>query len=136
MFAPILLVEDDAQDAELTVEALRRSNIANRVDVVCDGLEALDYLCRGASRLTPESLPALMLLDLRLPGLDGIELLKLIRSTPSISSVPVVVLTGSSEPADLLRAETLGVNAYLSKPIDCPALIKAIACAGCVPALI
>lgn len=134
--APVLLVEDDAHDVELTVEALRRSNIANRVDVLRDGLEALDYLCGGASHPASAPLPALVLLDLRLPGLDGIELLKFIRSTPSILSVPVVVLTGSSEPADLLRAKTLGVNAYLSKPIDFPALIEAVAIAGSVPALV
>lgn len=116
----ILLVEDNVTDMELTVRALRRHHIANRVDVVRDGAEALDFVFgRGkyASRKPEEGL-RLILLDLKLPKVHGLEVLRQIKSNPGSKTIPVVVLTSSHEDRDLVESYRLGVNSYIVKPVD------------------
>jgi CheY-like chemotaxis protein len=116
----ILLVEDNPDDEALTIRALQRSNISNEVVVARDGVEALDYLfARGdyAGRDTTVQ-PTVILLDLKLPRLGGIEVLKQLRSDPRTSLVPVVILTTSREEQDLLNSYSLGCNSYITKPVD------------------
>jgi CheY-like chemotaxis protein len=114
----ILLAEDNANDAELTLAALRDHRIANDIIVVRDGAAALDYLYRrGAfSERSPE-LPGLILLDLKMPKVDGLEVLQAVRADPALRFLPVVILTSSREEADLIRSYSLGVNAYVVKPV-------------------
>ena len=115
---PILLVEDNPKDLELTLIALEKSQLANEVVITRDGVDALDYLfCRGDYESRGNGNPAVILLDLKLPRLDGIEVLQVIRTTPALRSVPVVMLTSSREETDLLRSYELGVNAYVVKPV-------------------
>lgn len=131
MLKPILLVEDNPKDLELTLIALERSQLANEVIVVRDGAEALDYLnSEGNFKDRPEGNPAVALLDLKLPKVDGLEVLRYIRSTPNMKSMPVVMLTSSREEQDLLRSYELGVNAYVVKPVDFPEFVRAIADLG------
>lgn len=114
----ILLVEDNPNDVELTLEALAEHNLANAVEVVRDGVEALDYLCRRekyASR--PQGNPALILLDLKLPKLDGHEVLRRIRADKDLKLIPVVVLTSSREESDLAQSYQNGANAFVVKPV-------------------
>lgn len=131
MLKPILLVEDNPHDLELTLVALERSQLANEVVVVRDGAEALDYLFRRneyADRI--EGNPAVLLLDLKLPKIDGLEVLMNIRNTESLRSIPVVMLTSSREEPDLDRAYQLGVNAYVVKPVDFKEFVGAISDLG------
>lgn len=116
----ILLVEDSPEDAELTIRALRRNKIANEIKVAEDGAEALDFLfCRGAFKdRTPSHLPKLVLLDLKLPKVSGMEVLRAIRGDERTKAIPVVVLTSSKEERDLIDGYKLGVNAYAQKPVD------------------
>jgi two-component system, response regulator len=116
----ILMVEDDPQDVELTLRAFRNENIGNRIQVVRDGEEALDYLfCRGEySQRTLEQLPALILLDLKLPKVDGFQLIRQIRNSDECGAIPVVVLTSSGEPRDVMESYRLGANSYIQKPVD------------------
>jgi two-component system response regulator len=116
----ILLVEDSAEDAELTIRALRRSKIANEIRVAEDGAEALDFLfCRGPYKdRTFEHPPRLVLLDLKLPKISGMEVLRAIRADERTKAIPVVVLTSSKEERDLIDGYELGVNAYAQKPVD------------------
>jgi two-component system response regulator len=116
----ILLVEDNADDEALTLRALKGHNILNPVVVARDGSEALDYLfARGAHvRRNPLELPAVMLLDLRLPKLDGLEVLKQVRASDITRLLPVVILTSSHEEQDLLSGYVLGCNSYIRKPVD------------------
>ncbi len=131
MLKPILLVEDNPNDLELTLIALEKSQLANEVVVVRDGAEALDYLnMQGAWAKRQEGNPAVLLLDLKLPKVDGLEVLRHIRSTQSLKSLPVVMLTSSKEEQDLLRSYELGVNAYVVKPVDFQEFVKAIADLG------
>lgn len=131
MLKPILLVEDNPKDLELTLIALAKSQLANEVVIARDGAEALDYLLmRGAFGERVAGNPAVILLDLKLPKLDGIEVLQAVRSTPSLKSVPVVMLTSSREEPDLLRSYELGVNAYVVKPVDFRDFVEAIADLG------
>jgi CheY-like chemotaxis protein len=131
MLKPILLVEDNPNDLELTLIALERSNLANEVIVVRDGAEALDYLnCVGEWTKRAAGNPAVVLLDLKLPKIDGLEVLRHIRSTDRLKSMPVVMLTSSSEEQDLLRSYELGVNAYVVKPVDFKEFVRAIADLG------
>ncbi len=115
----ILLVEDNEDDIELTRMAFSENRIANRIDVVRDGEEALDYLfCRGDhAHRKDEPLPAVVLLDLRLPKLDGLEVLKKLRDTRSTRYLPVVILTSSKEQDDLLASYDRGANSYIRKPV-------------------
>lgn len=115
----ILLVEDNANDAELTLTALAENNFANEVDVVRDGAEALDYLFRrGEYSSRGHNNPALVLLDLKLPKVDGLEVLEQIKTDEKLKTVPVVMLTSSREEPDLIRSYDLGVNAYVVKPVE------------------
>jgi CheY-like chemotaxis protein len=127
MLKPILLVEDDKRDLELTLIALERSQLANEVVVLRDGAQALDYLLREgdhAERL--EGNPAVVLLDLKLPKVTGLEVLERIKADPSLRSVPVVMLTSSQEESDVLRSYQLGVNAYVVKPVAFDRFVAAI----------
>jgi CheY-like chemotaxis protein len=131
MLKPILLVEDNPNDLELTLIALERSQLANEVIVVRDGAEALDYLhSRGAWEARPAGNPAVVLLDLKLPKVDGIEVLREVRGSQKLRSMPVVMLTSSREEQDLLRSYALGVNAYVVKPVDFKEFVRAIADLG------
>ena len=131
MIKPILLVEDNPHDLELTLIALEKSQLANEVVIARDGAEALDYLlCRGEFADRVAGNPAVVLLDLKLPKIDGLEVLAEIRKTAGLSSVPVVMLTSSKEEQDLLRSYELGVNAYVIKPVDFQEFVKAIADLG------
>jgi len=116
----ILLVEDDPNDLELTLHTLKQEHICNRVQVAQDGEEALDFLfCRGShSNRDPACHPKLILLDLKLPKVDGLEVLKAIRSDPHTRALTVVILTSSKQEMDMLQGYQLGVNSYIQKPVD------------------
>lgn len=115
----ILLAEDNANDVELTLAALGEHNLANEVVVVCDGTEALDYLFnRGKFAGHANGLPVVVLLDLKMPKVDGLEVLRKMRADPELKHVPVVMITSSREEQDLVRSYQLGVNAYVVKPVD------------------
>ena len=115
----ILMAEDSANDIELTLAALAEHRLANQVDVARDGAEALDYLYRrGAYAHRPPGNPVVMLLDLKMPKVDGLEVLRQVKSDPDLKTIPVVMLTSSREEGDLLRSYELGVNAYVVKPVD------------------
>jgi CheY-like chemotaxis protein len=131
MLKPILLVEDNPNDLELTLVALERSQLANEVIVVRDGTEALDYLhCRGEYARRQKGNPAVILLDLKLPKVDGLEVLREVRNTPELRALPVVMLTSSREEQDLVRSYELGVNAYVVKPVDFKEFVRAISDLG------
>ena len=131
MIKPILLVEDDKRDLELTLVALERSQLANEVVVVRDGAQALDYLNRqGDHADRAEGNPAVILLDLKLPKVNGLEVLESVRATDSLRSVPVVMLTSSHEESDVLKSYELGVNAYVVKPVEFKQFVSAIADLG------
>lgn len=116
----ILLVEDNPDDAELAMHALRRENIANRIEIARDGEEALDFLfCRGRhAHRTFTQPPRVVLLDLKLPKVDGLEVLREVKNDPRTRAIPVVILTASREEKDLVNGYQLGVNAYIQKPVD------------------
>ena len=124
---PILLVEDNPKDIELTLAALADNRLANEVIVVRDGEEALDYLFRrGIFKLRAAGNPAVVLLDLKLPKVDGLEVLEQIKTDAMLRTVPVVMLTSSREEPDLSRSYKLGVNAYVVKPVDFTEFTQAI----------
>ena len=123
----ILLVEDDPRDVELTLTALDEYNLANEVVVARDGEEALDYLYRrGAFASRSAENPAVLLLDLKLPKIDGLEVLQQVKSDAQFRLVPVVVLTSSREEKDLVASYKFGVNAYVVKPVDFHEFVNAI----------
>ena len=123
----IVMVEDDAKDVELTLTALEDYNLANEVVVARDGEEALDYLySRGVFQTRTEGNPAVMLLDLKLPKVNGLEVLKQIKSDEKLKLIPVVVLTSSKEEKDMVASYKLGVNAYVVKPVDFHEFVNAI----------
>jgi CheY-like chemotaxis protein len=127
MLKRLLLAEDSAADAELTLEALGGSNLANRVDVVRDGVEALDYLyCRGAYAERPADLPLALFLDLKMPRMDGLEVLRTLKGDRTLKVLPVVMLTSSREDSDLAESYRLGANAYVVKPVDFAQFTQAI----------
>jgi CheY-like chemotaxis protein len=123
----ILLVEDNANDIELTLAAFEENNLANEVVVVRDGAEALDYLYRrGIFRMRGLGNPAVVLLDLKLPKVDGLQVLQQIKADPEMKAIPVVMLTSSREEQDLVQSYNLGVNAYVVKPVDFAEFIQAM----------
>ncbi len=123
----ILLAEDDPRDVELTLEALADYNLANEVVVVGDGEEALDYIYRrGVFASRPEAQPSVVLLDLKMPRVTGVEVIQQLKSDPTTRSIPVVVLTSSRESRDLQRCYELGVNAYVVKPVQFSDFIEAV----------
>jgi CheY-like chemotaxis protein len=127
LLKPILLVEDNPRDLELTLVALSRSHLANEVVIARDGVEALDFLrCEGQFAGRPKGNPAVVLLDLKLPRVDGLQVLDEIKQSAELRPVPVVVLTSSREEKDLLRSYKLGANAYVVKPVDFREFIDAV----------
>ena len=124
---PILLVEDNPDDEALTLRAFAKNNIRNPIRVVRDGADALDYLFhRGAHAQTANGTPALVLLDLKLPKVDGLEVLEQLRSTAETSLIPVVILTSSKEESDRLRGYELRANSYIQKPVAFPEFLDAV----------
>ena len=121
----LLLVEDNPNDAEMTLRALRRNNLANRVHWVKDGAEALEYLL-GKDRQKPK----LVLLDLKMPKVDGIEVLRRLKADPATRSLPVVVMTSSNEERDVVESYRLGVNSYIVKPVEFEAFHETVAKIG------
>jgi CheY-like chemotaxis protein len=133
----ILLVEDDPKDIELTIEALGEHNLANEIAVARDGAEALDYMyCRGIFASRPEGNPIVILLDLKMPKVDGIQVLSQLKSDERLRSVPIVILTSSGETRDLDECYRLGVNAYVVKPVRFAEFIEAVKGIGVFWALI
>jgi CheY-like chemotaxis protein len=128
----ILLVEDNPNDAELTLRALRRHNLGNQVVLVTDGAEALDFVFGEGSHADRqgEPLPRLVLLDLKLPKVDGIEVLRRLKGDPRTCRIPVVVLTSSAEERDIARSYELRVNSYIVKPVEFESFAKAVADLG------
>jgi two-component system response regulator len=124
----ILLVEDSPDDIELTLHALQGNNLANRIHVVRDGAEALDFLfCKGQySARRVEDTPKLVLLDLKMPKVDGLEVLRRAKSDPRTRAIPIVVLTSSEEERDIVESYQLGVNSYVAKPVDFERFTEAV----------
>jgi CheY-like chemotaxis protein len=134
---PILLADDNAKDVELTLEAMSDSNLANRIVVVKDGVEAMEYLqCEAKYKQRKPGNPAVILLDIKMPRMDGIEVLRKIRSDEKLKMIPVVVLTSSREERDLFETYRLGVNAYVVKPVVFKDFIEKIKLLGVFWALI
>jgi two-component system response regulator len=128
----ILLAEDNESDAEMTIRALRRKNLANNLVWVKDGAEALDFIFRrGAYASRPNGSPKLVLLDLKMPKVDGIEVLRQIKSNEATKMMPVVMLTSSAEERDIVASYALGVNSYVVKPVDFSNFVVEVAKAGC-----
>jgi two-component system response regulator len=121
----ILLVEDNANDAELTLRALKQRNLANQVHVCRDGAEAMDFFSDGA-----RPVPKVVLLDLKLPKVDGLEVLRRLKQQGRTKSIPIVILTSSSEEPDIERAYALGANSYIVKPVDFEAFARAVSDVG------
>ena len=124
---PILFAEDSPHDVEMTLDALGEHSLANEIIVVSDGQEALDYLRRaGRFAQRPGGDPLLVLLDLKMPRVDGLAVLRAIKQEPALRHIPVVMLTSSREEQDLIRSYDLGVNAYIVKPVGVPAFMEAV----------
>ena len=121
----ILLAEDNAEDAEMTLRALKRNNLANKVRWVKDGAEALGYLFDGSNRP-----PKLVLLDIKMPKVDGIEVLRRLKADVSTQKIPVVVMTSSNEERDVVESYRLGVNSYIVKPVQFEAFMETVAKIG------
>ena len=127
----ILLAEDSPADAEMAVDALKEARLANPIVHVEDGVETMDYLLRrGAYANRDEGLPAVLLLDIKMPRMDGLEVLKEIRNTEELKRLPVVILSSSREESDLARSWDMGVNAYVVKPVDVDQFFGAVQTLG------
>lgn len=124
----ILLVEDSPEDLELTLRALQKANVGNRIEIARDGAEALDFIfCEGAhAGRRIEDIPRLILLDLKLPKVDGLEVLQRIKGDPRTKSIPVVILTSSKEQRDVVEGYRLGVNSYIVKPVNFEGFTQAV----------
>jgi CheY-like chemotaxis protein len=123
----ILLIEDNEKDIELTLAALGEHNLANEVVVVHDGAEGLDFLFkRGEFADRPPGLPVVVLLDLKMPKVDGLEVLKQVKNDPELKRIPVVMMTSSREEQDLVKSYALGANAYVVKPVDFEQFVNSI----------
>jgi two-component system response regulator len=128
----ILLAEDSEADAEMTIRALRRKNLANHLVWVKDGAEALDFIFRrGAYASRPPGAPKLVLLDLKMPKVDGIEVLRQVKADEQTRTIPVVMLTSSAEERDMIASYSLGANSYVVKPVDFAKFVEEVAAAGC-----
>ncbi|MFC0679555.1 response regulator [Lysobacter korlensis] len=128
---PILLAEDSPFDAEMALDALNEANLANPIVHVEDGVEVLDFLYRrGAFANRPDELPAVLLLDIKMPRMDGLEVLQRLREDPQFRALPVVILSSSREENDLARSWNLGVNAYVVKPVDVEQFFTAVRMLG------
>jgi len=128
---PILLAEDSPADAEMAIDALREANLANPIVHVEDGVEALDYLYqRGRFSGRESGEPAVLLLDIKMPRMDGLEVLKQLRGDPAFNRLPIVILTSSREETDVARSWDLGVNAYVVKPVDIGQFFEAVRTLG------
>lgn len=133
----ILLAEDSPADAEMAIDALKEARLANPIVHVEDGVEAMDYLLRrGAFAHREEGLPAVLLLDIKMPRMDGLEVLRCIRDTEELKRLPVVILSSSREESDLARSWDMGVNAYVVKPVDVDQFFGAVQTLGKFWALI
>lgn len=130
--AELLLVEDNPQDLELAMRALRKADLANRVHVARDGAEAIEYIfCEGAfSDRKISDGPRVILLDLKLPKVDGLEVLKRLKTDPRTKAIPVVVLTSSKEQSDIVASYHYGVNSYIVKPVDFERFTEAVRTLG------
>jgi len=128
----ILLAEDNPEDAEMTMRALRRNNLANKLHWVKDGAEALDYLfCTGTyAGREPRKPPKLVLLDIKMPKVDGIEVLRRLKADAATRTIPVVVMTSSNEERDVMESYRLGVNSYIVKPVQFDAFLETVAKIG------
>ena len=127
----ILLVEDNPADAELAMRALKRAHLANGIEWLKDGAEAIDYVLRqGAYATRPEGNPRLILLDLKMPKVDGIDVLRTLKADPSARTVPIVMLTSSNEENDIIRTYDLGVNSYIVKPVEFDRFVDAVSKLG------
>ncbi|HEX7812812.1 MAG TPA: response regulator [Burkholderiales bacterium] len=128
----ILLAEDNARDAEMTMRALRRINLGNKVHWVKDGEEALDFLLRKGDYQDrdPSQLPKLILLDIKMPKVDGIEVLRQVKADETLQLIPVVVMTSSNEERDVVDSYRLGVNSYIVKPVHFAAFVETVANIG------
>ena len=126
----ILIVDDSPKDVELTVSALAEKNLANEVIVAEDGVEALDYLYKRGKFANEYGLPAVILLDIKMPRMNGIEVLKHIRSNPEFKFIPVIMVTSSREEKDLVESYKLGANSYVVKPVDIVQFLEAIKTLG------
>jgi len=134
---PILLADDSPKDVELTLAALADHNLVNDVVVVRDGVEALAYLrCEGAFRLRRPGRPAVVILDIKMPRMDGLEVLRAIRADPALKPTPVVMLTSSRVEQDVVRSYELGVNAYVVKPVKFAEFVTAVKHIGVLWALL
>jgi CheY-like chemotaxis protein len=130
-FRTILLAEDNANDAELTLEALRDHQLINDIVVTRDGAETLDYLYRRNAHASRQGgNPVFILLDLKMPKVDGLEVLRQIKSDPALRTIPVVMLTSSRQEGDLVRSYDLGVNAYVVKPVEFHEFIRVVKALG------
>lgn len=125
MAPTILLVEDNQDDEELTISSLRDARIKNKIDVVRDGAEALEYL-EQRGKYEKVDTPQIILLDLKLPKINGLEILKFIRTSPMLQHLPVVIFTSSKEEKDLIEGYKLGANSYIQKPVDFDEFAKAV----------
>ncbi len=126
----ILIVDDSPKDIELTISVLTLHNLANEIVIAEDGEEALDYLYKRGAFINKKGDPAVILLDIKMPKMNGIEVLKLIRSDSKFTSIPVIMLTSSREEKDLVESYKLGANSYVVKPVDIPQFIEAIRALG------
>jgi CheY-like chemotaxis protein len=136
-YKTILLAEDNPRDVELTLQALSDHNLANQVVVVNDGVEVLEYLRReGNYRLRTPGLPVVLLLDIKMPRVDGLQVLREIRSDPALKMLPIVILSSSREENDLVASYELGVNAYVVKPVDFKEFMRAVQLLGSFWALV
>ncbi|AFN73489.1 response regulator receiver protein [Melioribacter roseus P3M-2] len=124
----ILLIEDNQNDIELTLRALKKNGIANHIYVVNDGEEALDFLyCRNKyAKRNPNNTPKIILLDLKLPKVDGLEVLKALKSDPDKKIIPVIVMTSSDQEKDMIESYKLGVNSYIKKPVDFEQFVESV----------
>ena len=131
-YVEILLAEDNAEDAEMTLRALKRNNLGNKVRWVKDGEQALEFIFRTGAYAgrDPAAIPKLVMLDIKMPKVDGIEVLRRLKADPATQKIPVVVMTSSNEERDVVESYRLGVNSYIVKPVQFEAFLETVAKIG------